>query len=54
MQFKNTSGKAGDEIMALFAKHTRNGVFTPFKVRLGSQKLDKKPTFFSTVEEVKE
>jgi hypothetical protein len=53
MQFKNTSGFAGDTIHSWFAKHTRNGVFTPFKVKLSSEKPPKAQYYVAKVTEAK-
>lgn len=46
LAFKNTAGPVGDAIHAGFTKHTdKDGVFTPFKVKLGSEKPAKASYF---------
>jgi hypothetical protein len=53
MSFKNTSGYVGDTIHSWFTKYTRNGTFTPFKVKFSSEKPPKAAYFISKVVEVK-
>jgi hypothetical protein len=53
LSFKNTSGAVGDTIHSWFTKHTRAGIFTPFPIRLSSEKPNKASYFISKVAEVK-